>query len=262
MRTMNNQSFLSQKTRLVALGTFGLALVLQECHGFTSIHTLVLRKGPLFVSGDSFGLISDDDDDDIDDVTASLQPKDDDWAQAELTVLNAPTEPHPDLTPETVALTICRSLQFVDHPTPNAGLERCFAFFMFECRKAVTARQGALTVETFIQHGVLSPALQPFMGAEKVEIGLNDITYTPTQPPLRGALASIPVTIRGASILSFQYPSGRVRNGVAAEPPVTQMVLRLEQQRRPPNQGCWMVREILDVRYAFAGDMGNVHVGG
>jgi hypothetical protein len=51
------------------------------------------------------------------------------------------------------------------------------------------------------------------------------------------------------------------RNGVAEQPPVTHMVLRVEEQRRPPDQGCWLVREVLDVRHAFAGDMGN-DVGG
>ena len=99
------------------------------------------------------------------------------------------------------------------------------------------------------------------MGARRVDIGMEDATYTPAQPPFRGALTSIPVTIHGAAILSLQHASGMERNGVA-EPPVTQMVIRLEEQRRPPLQGCWLVREVLDVRYAFAGDMGNAHVGG
>lgn len=179
--------------------------------------------------------------------------------RAELTLLQIPSEPHPDHTPEQVAVACCRSLQWVDYPSPSAGLKRCFDFFTFECRKAVTARQGGQTVERFCEYGVLSPALQPFMGAQRVDIG--DVTITPAKPPLRGALASFPVTIRGATALSLQHPSGMSRAGVAA-PPVTRMVIRLEQQRRPPNQGCWLVREVLDVRHAFAGDMGNAHVGG
>ena len=33
--------------------------------------------------------------------------------------------------------------------------------------------------------------------------------------------------------------------------------IRLQQERRPPQSGCWLITEILDARYAFAGDMGN-----
>lgn len=183
-----------------------------------------------------------------------------DWMQAELTLRQAPDEPHPDLTAETVALACCRSLQWVDYPAQGAGLARCFEFFTFECRKAVTARQGGNTVERFQEYGILSPALQPFMGAHSVKIGEG--TFTAAQPPLRGAIVSFPVEIQVAKVLSVQYPSGMQRPGVVAQPPSVRMVMRLEQQRRPPNQACWLVREVLDVRHAFAGDMGNAHVGG
>jgi hypothetical protein len=182
-----------------------------------------------------------------------------DWMEAELTLRRVPSEPSPDLSPEAVALACCRSLQWVDYPTNLAGLARCFDFFTFECRKAVTARQGGSTVEQFQEYGVLSPALQPFMGANRVDIGEG--TYTAARPPLRGAMVSFPVTIQSAKVLSVRYPSGIERGGVA-EPPIWQFVMRLEEQRRPPNQGCWLVREVLDVRHAFAGDMGNAHVGG
>jgi hypothetical protein len=180
---------------------------------------------------------------------------DTDWLEAELTLLAAPSEPSPDLSPEQVALACCRSLQWVDYPTQSAGLKRCYDFFTFECRKAVTARQGGQTVERFCEYGLLSPALQPFIGAKRLELG--SATLTPAQPPFRGALTSFPVVIHAAAIFSVQHPSGMSRQGIA-EPPTTNMVIRLEQQRRPPFQGCWLVREVMDVRHAFAGDMGNV----
>jgi hypothetical protein len=142
----------------------------------------------------------DDDDDDAEEEEESERDDGSDWMQAELTLLNLPTEPSPDLDPETIALACCRSLQWVDYPTELAGLKRCFDFFTFECRKTVTARQGGQTVERFCEYGLLSPALQPFMGATRVELG--NATFTPAQPPLRGALASFPVAITGASILS------------------------------------------------------------
>jgi hypothetical protein len=222
--------------------------------------SLLISRGAPFEEVDRF-----DDDEDVFDYDEEAEDMDDadtdsDWVQAELTLINAPTEPHPDLDVTQVAILICRSLQFVDYPTPNHGLKRCYPFFTHDCRAVVTARQGAKSVERFLEYGLLAPALQPFMGATRVDLG-EATSYTEAKPPFRGALVSFPVVIEGAPILSLQHPSGIERNGVAA-PPITNMVLRLEQQRRPPNQGCWMVREILDVRHAFAGDMGNAHVGG
>jgi hypothetical protein len=221
-------------------------------------------KAPRAVPFDNIDLYGDggeDDEFDYDEEEVDVDDADteSDWIQAELTLATAPTDPHPDLEAMNVATLVCRSLQFVDYPTPNAGLERCFPFFTHDCRALVTARQGAKTIERFVDYGLLAPALQPFMGATRVDLG--DATVTEAKAPLRGALASYPIVIEGASILSLQHPSGLGRSGVAA-PPITNMVLRLEQQRRPPHQGCWMVREILDVRHAFAGDMGNAGVGG
>lgn len=202
----------------------------------------------------------DDDDDDNDGSYASIGVGSRDWCNSELPMVNAPSEPSPDLSADSVALNCIRSLQWVDNPTPNAGLKRCFNFLTFGCRKAVTGRQGGKTIDAFVEHGLYAPALQPFMGATRVELGM--CTYTPAKPPLRGALASFPVDIYGAPVLALQHMSGIVRAGVAKEPPITNMVIRLEQQRRPPDLGCWLVCEILDVRHAFAGDMGNAHVGG
>lgn len=182
-----------------------------------------------------------------------------DWLTSEFTLLNMPTEPSPELTPETVAIACARSLQWVDHPTPNEGLVRVFPFMTWECRKVVTARKGGDTVERFCQYGSLSPALQPFMGAYRIDVG--NVTMTPAQPPMHGALASFPIVIQGALVLALQHPSGMNRTGIA-QPPETRMVMRLEKQRRPPLQDCWLVRELLDIRHAFAGDMGNAHVGG
>jgi hypothetical protein len=200
---------------------------------------------------------------DDDDPYIGLDERPSDWLTAEFTLLKSPERPTPVLDPVTVATTVVRSLQWVDYPTPNAGLTRCFEFFSWECRKAVTARQGADTLERFVEHGILSPALQPFMGAHRVDLGAGTYTAAPSSPPgaLRGALVSFPIVIHGAPIYSLQHMSGMNRTGVSAAPE-THMVIRLEEQRRPPLQGCWLVREILDVRHFFAGDMGNVHVGG
>ena len=183
-----------------------------------------------------------------------------DWLTAEFTLLQAPQKPNPSLDALVVATTVARSLQWVDYPTPNAGLERCFDFFSWECRKAVTARQGGDSLERFVEHGKRSPALQPFMGAHRIYLGEGTYTPPPT-PPHRGAMVSFPIVLHSAPIYSLHHMSGMNRTGVTT-PPERHMVMRLEEQRRPPMQGCWLVREVLDVRHFFAGDMGNAHVGG
>eukprot|EP00977_Amphora_coffeiformis_P012827 scaffold3240_cov187-Amphora_coffeaeformis.AAC.22 len=252
-----------------------MAALLTTCHdvfAFQSVsiitkeHRIAAHNLPLPMryplSGSLYSSVWEEDFlyDETNDDDDKISETESDWVQAELTIRQAPTEPSPDLSPETVALTCCRSLQWVDYPTESAGLARCFPFFTFECRKAVTARQGGNTVERFQQYGVLSPALQPFMGAHRIDFGEG--TYTGAHPPMRGAMVSFAVEIQVAPVLAVQHPSGMERKGVVATPAAVHMVLRLEQQRRPPNQGCWLVREVLDVRHAFAGDMGNAHVGG
>uniref|UniRef100_A0A7S2XKT3 Uncharacterized protein n=1 Tax=Attheya septentrionalis TaxID=420275 RepID=A0A7S2XKT3_9STRA len=196
-----------------------------------------------------------EDDSSISDGISADAENETDWITAEFTLRQFPAEPDPALDPHSLAVWICRSVQFVDYPSSAAGLERIFDFFTWECRKAVTARQGGDTVERFCQYGLLSPALQPMMGATRIVVG-DDGTLTPGTPT-RGALYSFPITVYGASNLKFQYSSGHLREGIHTESPRTDLVLRLEQARRPPLTGCWLVREILDVRHAFAGDMGN-----
>jgi hypothetical protein len=213
-----------------------------------------------FHDGEWISSASDDDDDEQAGSSISFSS---DWLEAELTLKSSPKFPNPDLLPHQVATICCRSLQWIDYPAVDAGLRRCYRFFTPECRRLVTGRQYSSaaddSLEQFCQYASLSPALQPFMGATRVEVG--DVTLTPAQPPMRGALASFPIVIHGAPVLSILHASGMIRGGVASSPPTTHMVMRLEEQRRPPHQACWMVREIMDVRHAFAGDMGNAHVG-
>ena len=33
----------------------------------------------------------------------------------------------------------------------------------------------------------------------------------------------------------------------------TRFVVRMQQQRRPPLQGCWLLSEVMDIRCAFSG---------
>ena len=236
-----------------------LALSTMEATSFLLRNKISERNGLChFVSADEHAFSSFeflDDEEESDNSYTFIEANSRDWCNSELALLNAPSFPDPELDAEAVALNCIRSLQWVDNPTPNAGLKRCYNFLTYGCREAVTGRRGGKSIDKFIQHGIYAPALQPFMGASRIELGMG--TYTPAKAPTRGALVSFPVQIFGAPVLALQHPSGMLRSGVAQEPPVTDFVIRLEQQRRPPDLGCWLIYEILATRHAFAGDMGN-----
>lgn len=252
-------TFLSNATKLYFLFhiyTFSwLVSKAHQTHAFLNDQPFVtLRTIKLLRVQKIFSSSEEDYDSDEDDI---YNPPHNDWLEAELVLRNFPISPDPAHTPYHIAISTCRSLQLVDYPTKSSGLERCFPLFTWECRKTVTARRGGDTVENFVKHGEFSPALQPFMGATKIELGEG--TLTPGTAT-RGALVSFPAIIYGADVLGFQHPSGIIRDRVGP-PKVTKMVIRLEEGRRPPMQGCWLVREVLDVNFAFAGDMGNVDMG-
>jgi len=250
----------SRKEMCLLITSFAVLLSVTE--SFAPTKPSYFTKGALgnpfrYTNHQQLQLTADEFDGDDDDEDEDVSNDQSDWLTAQATLLDIPTYPHPDLSPLHVATTCIRSLQFVDKPRENSGLERCFPFLTWECRKLVTARKGGDTVERFCTYGILSPALQPFMGAHRVVLG--EITILPANPPVRGSIASFPIAIRTSPIFSVTHMSGMERGGVA-NPPVVNMVMRLEQQRRPPNQGCWLVKEIMDVRMAFAGDMGNAGV--
>ena len=178
-----------------------------------------------------------------------LEDHDDtDWLQAELTLQKFPSQPSPDIEPLDVLRFIIRSLQFVDHPTPSSGLERIFQYIKWECRKIITARKGGDTIERFMKYGLLAPALQPFMGATRIQIG-EGTTIAGSQT--RGDILSFPITIHGSQVSSFQHSSGMIKDTISSKPPVTNMIVRLEKNRRPPLQHCWLVREVVDVKYVM-----------
>jgi hypothetical protein len=175
-----------------------------------------------------------------------------DWFEAELTLRNFPKTPNPDLPAEHVARCCLRSLQFVDHPYPSSGLSRLYPFLTWECIRSITARSKVLDAKTFCEYGALSPVLQPLMGATRIELDAKDCTISPGTKT-RGEIVSFHITVYGAEVLAFQHKSGLIRDRVSQGPPRVDMVIRLEQVRRPPLAGSWLVKEIVDVRYASGG---------
>lgn len=185
------------------------------------------------------------------------KPPSPDWLDAELTVLNFPSSPSPTLSAEHVAISCLRSLQLVDHPLPLAGLDRIYPFLTWQCRDAVVSSRTATPIE-FRKRAALSPVLQPFMGATKIQLGKR--TMSPGTAT-RGDIVSYPVVVHGAKVSAFQHKSGLIRDRVAAGPPRVDMVIRLEKARRPPLAGCWLVRDIVDIRFAKGGQGWSRHEG-
>lgn len=70
----------------------------------------------------------------------------------------------------------------------------------------------------------------------------------------RGEICVFSVGVTTARVMAFQHKSGLIKDGITATPPTVHMIVRLEQQRRPPLAGCWMIRDIIDAQYATGGN--------
>ena len=160
-----------------------------------------------------------------------------------------PMRPSPDLDPIEIVNACFGGLQQPDEPLPDAGYERLFYFCTYTCRKAITARMGADSLANFTKHTELSPAVQPFTRAARIRIVDEPTIIAGT--PTRGPMATVGVDV-------FIAPSIRHASGYEKEsdaPEALRFAIRLQQERRPPKN--WLITEILDTRYAFAGDTGN-----
>ena len=184
-----------------------------------------------------------------------------DWAMAQRTLhdfFSTHQTPTADLqSPAEVAMACLRSLQFVDYPVDGAGLQRIYPFLTWNCIKHVVGENdvhGSLGgQERFGQRGALSPVLQTFFGATQIvldETASTTIAATPT----RGKILIFPVHVTTAPATAFCHASGVLKDGIARNAPTKRMILRLEQQRRPPLAGCWLVRDIIDAKYAKGGN--------
>jgi len=173
-----------------------------------------------------------------------------DWIEAELTLSRIPEHPVPSLSEEEVANTFLRSLQLIDYPEKDAGLHRIYHFLTWDGRRSIVSSNDSSDEDHFCQQAAVSPFLLPLMGASQIKLG--PATHIPGTLN-RGEVVLYPVTAVGSQAMQFVHKSGMLKNCVASEPPVTNLVLRLEQCRRPPLAGCWLVKGIADAAYAKGG---------
>ena len=154
-----------------------------------------------------------------------------------------------------VVQALCRGLQHAHVPTANAGIERLYNFATFECRAALTARQGKNSVERFVEYA----NLYSLVGCPGFSL-VGDVTIIPGTPT-RGALASLAVDV--VEPVGFYFPSGHERPPTnELQPPISteRYQFTLTCERRPPLTGCWLVQNVLPMKHhmMFNGDSGAV----
>ena len=185
-----------------------------------------------------------------------------------LSVLSLPSTPTPELSPTDVVQALCSGLKHCNTPHPGDGLRRLYHFTTYECRAALTSRKGYKSgPERFVQFA----ELHTLPGCRSFEI-VGEPTLIPATMT-RGAIASLAVDV--VEVLLFRHKSGferivatddgdgqssdeRLQDGVRTR--TERYLFQLQQERRPPLAGCWMVTSVLPARehMLFNGDSGAV----
>ena len=160
-------------------------------------------------------------------------------------------QPDPIYSDEAVVALCMNALGRNDDPIPDAGLRTCWNFSSDMCRAAVG---GSLA--DFLKYA-RNPTFAQLVDHESWSGKLgNRIPASQT----RGALTTTMVTVqtnRGQE-RKFLWTLVPVRKSTSElglrrwrGAPETLFPHRLQQQRRPPDQGCWLVHECLYVENAI-----------
>lgn len=156
--------------------------------------------------------------------------------------LQLPFRPHPSLEPAEVVRALSEGLQANDSPTDNAGLQRLFAFTTFECRKALTGRQGAGDIDRFIRYAQ-NPVVNTLRNARAFQLHPATLIKATEE---RAALASMRSDVWGWETDGSEDDAPRHVRWV------------LQQVKYPgPLQHAWLVHELILAEYIFLGDMGS-----
>lgn len=136
------------------------------------------------------------------------------------------TFPHRDYTAPDVVQLCMDKMARNDEPYKNAGQEVCFNFSSDRCRAA----QGG-SLEMFIQF-----ANNPVFASMVNALDWSILSTGPIIPgtPTRGAMQTVLVNVKPEK--------GNERK----------FLWTLQQERRPPRQGCWLVYECIDVGNAYS----------
>lgn len=135
-------------------------------------------------------------------------------------------QPSPELSAEDIVHICMDSLAKNDEPRANAGLEVCFDFSSDRCRAALGG-----SLENFINFAS-NPIFASMVNAKEWNVVSVGPVIAGSQT--RGAMKTV--------LIDLKPESGRDRR----------FLWTLQQERRPPRQGCWLVHECIFVENAFA----------
>mmetsp|Transcript_20099 Transcript_20099/g.61920 ORF Transcript_20099/g.61920 Transcript_20099/m.61920 type:complete len:179 (-) Transcript_20099:3-539(-) len=134
-------------------------------------------------------------------------------------------EPDPIFNAEAVVALLMNALGRNDDPTPDRGLTLCFAYSDDMCRAAVGG-----SLDAFLQYA-RNPTFSQLIDHQSWSGKVG--TAIPASQT-RGAMQTSMVTVVNSR--------GQTRK----------FLWTMQQQRRPPRQGVWLVHECLNVDMAFA----------
>lgn len=195
---------------------------------------------------------------------------------AEVDPASLPMEPHADLDVLATVRAVCTGLQFNDTPHVDAGVERLYNFLTPAGRVEIapppprSGLQGGVELEYFLENAA-SPAVGALLMCDGYR-AVSDVTLSPGSQ-VRGLLATVMIEVRNEpptdlpeagtelDVLSrlvdapdehLQAVLDSFRRGAPPPPlppritipPRTRFLLSLEQQRRPPLEGCWTFKEL------------------
>lgn len=151
--------------------------------------------------------------------------------------------PADDAPPEEVVRACMDGLQHNDEPRADSGKLLCWA----------TAGDMMRTIHggdpaKFVRWTRRSPVFDCMVGCERFEIEADTVLLLPGTPT-RGAMAKAVVLVAPTEAIVDGAHSVRGRIGA---PPERRFLWTMQQQRRPPRVGAWLIYEVLAIDHAFA----------
>jgi hypothetical protein len=143
-------------------------------------------------------------------------------------------------------VTMCMNhLQDNHVPIANAGLQVCFDFSSDRCRAACGG-----SLQDFVEYAA-NPVFGMLLYSDRWKILSVGPIIAGT--PTRGAMQTVLIEVQPATTASSIVSSSNNNNHVQQPPKAPQRFLwTLQQERRPPRQGFWLVHEVMFTKNAFA----------
>tara|TARA_B110001452_G_scaffold31245_1_gene24500 strand:+ start:240 stop:995 length:756 start_codon:yes stop_codon:yes gene_type:complete len=205
-------------------------------------------------------------------------------ARAAVRACELPMEPVPGLTAEDACKIICEGLQYNDKPSKDSGIERLYHWMTGPGRVSVAppppkaGLQGYVSLEYFMEEAA-APAIGALMDCTRFEL-VGEPTVTPgnqnrgrlaTQQihvfndppdmpshPVDAALTAMVVapdsyleSVLAAAREGRPAPPAPLLPGASSAaqiPPISRFLFSLEEERRPPHQGCWFLKELYHMK--------------